>query len=40
MEKLEAAIKSIIDAEDKVAAILDLFKDVLAYLFDFIKGEI
>ena len=40
MTDLKNAIQAILDAEDKTAAILDLFNAVFAYLFNFIKGEI
>ena len=40
MTNLKDAIQKIIDAEDKTAAILELFNAIFAYMFDFIKGEI
>lgn len=40
MADLKAAIEAVVNAEDKVAAILKLFNDVLAYIFSFVGAEI
>ena len=40
MTDLKAAIEAVFAAEDKVAALLELFNDILAYMFAFIGAEI
>ena len=40
MDALKAAIEKVLNAEDKTAAILDLFNAILAYMVAFIGGEI
>lgn len=40
MTDLKAAIEEIFNAEDKVAALLELFNEILAYMFKYIGAEI
>lgn len=40
MAELKAALEEIFAAEDKVAAILDLFNDILAYIFSLVGAKI
>ena len=40
MTDLQKAIEDIFNAEDKVAALLELFNQILDYMFKFIGAEI